>query len=80
MRHARAAQLMVVLSCSIIGVPSPLTSVRSTYMDLYVLQDYRWVQARRSHAAPGFLDMGPAVIPVGQTGVAVLSVTGHSEN
>ena len=38
------------------------------------------VQARRSHTAPGFLDMGPAVIPVGQAGVAVLSETGRSQN
>ena len=46
MRHARAAQLMVVLSRSIIGAPSTLTSVRSTFMDLCVLQDYKWMQSR----------------------------------
>ena len=37
-------------------------------------------QARRSHATPGLLDVGPAVIPVGQASVAVLSMTGHSKN
>ena len=31
-------------------------------------------QASRSHAAPRLLDMGPAVVPVGKAGVAVLSI------
>ena len=43
MCHARAAQLMVVLSCSIIGVLA--TDQCEMYMDLHVLQDYRWMQS-----------------------------------
>ena len=38
------------------------------------------LQPGRSHATPGLLDVGPAVIPVGQAGVAVLSMTGRSKH